>query len=104
MPRISKQELLRLQKTIGPDEAIGEKLGISRQAVHKMRQKYGIPSRWVNCHKRDAAIKSAYKRGTPVNALAEKYGISAVNVYRILKGSIVLKRQHAINASKNRKD
>jgi biotin operon repressor len=43
MARISKSELIRLQKTLITDKAISEKFGISRQAVHQLRVKYGIP-------------------------------------------------------------
>ena len=45
MPRIakiSKAELIRLQKKLHTDEAIGKKFGITRQAVHWNRKKYGI--------------------------------------------------------------
>lgn len=39
MSKISKQELIKLQITLVTDEAIGEKFGITRQAVHQMRKK-----------------------------------------------------------------
>ena len=42
MPRISKEELLKLQKTLKTDTLIGQKYGIARQAVHQIRQLYGI--------------------------------------------------------------
>jgi len=37
MSKITKQELIKLQKSLVTDEAIGEKFGITRQAIHQMR-------------------------------------------------------------------
>jgi hypothetical protein len=43
MAKISKDQLVKLQKKYITDHAIGKLFGISRQAVHQLRNKYGIP-------------------------------------------------------------
>ena len=43
MARVTKAQLIKLQKQLKVDEAIGAKFGITRQAIHQLRQKYGIP-------------------------------------------------------------
>jgi hypothetical protein len=43
MPRFSKRELLQLQRTLKNDVAIGNKFGITHQAVQQIRKLYGIP-------------------------------------------------------------
>ena len=42
MPRISKAELIELQKSVRTDVAIGRKLGCTRQNVQLLRKSYGI--------------------------------------------------------------
>ena len=44
MARISKEQLIKLQKKFRTDARIGEQFGITRQAVHQLRKKYGIGS------------------------------------------------------------
>ena len=43
MVRISKAELIELQKKLGTDRAIGRKFNITRQAIKQIRKKYDIP-------------------------------------------------------------
>ncbi len=63
MARISKEQLEKLQKNYKTDEAIGPIPGISRQAVHWLRTRYGIaPVR--DKHKvRDNEILRYYREG-----------------------------------------
>jgi hypothetical protein len=75
MARISKTELIKLQKQLGTDEAIGKKFKITRQAVHQLRKKYGIDSSYADNPERNAS-------GT---ALAKKFELSISQTYRILK-------------------
>jgi hypothetical protein len=42
MPKITKQELIKLQKALATDEAIGKKFGITRQAVLQLLQSRSI--------------------------------------------------------------
>ena len=85
MAHFTKTELIKLQKQLGTDEAIGEKFGITRQAVHQMRRKYGIESRYADNPERNAKIIAAYKKGTSGTTLARKYDLSISQAYRIIK-------------------
>ena len=84
-PRISKAELITLQKTLKTDKAIGAKFSITPQAVYYIRKKYGIPSRLPDNTKRNAKIVALYKRGMTKNAIAGAIGGTASLVYRLLK-------------------
>lgn len=84
MPRISKTELIKLQKSLKVDEAIGKKFGITRQAVHQIRKKYGIPSNLAKNDERNAKILAHYKRGTSGTDIAKKVGLSISQTYRVI--------------------
>lgn len=84
MAKISKQELIKLQKTLITDEAIGEKFGITRQAIHQARKKFGIESRYIKNPKRNAGIVAAFKKGTSGTDLAKKFELSVSQTYRII--------------------
>jgi Mor family transcriptional regulator len=86
MAHFTKTELIKLQKQLKTDEAIGKKFGITRQAVHQMRQKYGVASRIAKNPERNATITAAYKKGTPGTALAKKFRLSVAQTYRIING------------------
>lgn len=85
MARISKSELIKLQKQLGTDEAIGKRFKITRQAVHQLRKKYGIESSYADNPERNAKIVAAYKKGASGTALAKKFDLSISQTYRILK-------------------
>jgi Mor family transcriptional regulator len=85
MAHFSKSELIKLQKQLGTDQAIGEKFGITRQAVHQMRKKYGIDSNYADNPERNAKIIAAYKKGASGTVLAKKFDLSISQTYRILK-------------------
>jgi Mor family transcriptional regulator len=84
MPKISKQELIELQKSLVTDEAIGKKFGVKRQAIHQMRKKYGIKSSLADNPERNAKIIAAYKKGAFGPALAKKFELSISQTYRII--------------------
>lgn len=84
-PRISKAELITLQKTLKTDKAIGAKFSITPQAVYYIRKKYGIPSRLPDNTKRNAKIVALYKRGMTKNAIAGAIGGTASLVYEVIK-------------------
>ncbi|MDR2728900.1 MAG: hypothetical protein LBB56_07185, partial [Chitinispirillales bacterium] len=70
---------------------IGELFGITRQAVHQMRKKYGIDSSIIDNPQRNANIVKAYDTGTSGTALAKKFDLSISQTYRIIneaKGKI----------------
>jgi len=93
MPRLSKVELIRLQKKLITDEAIGKKFGVTRQAIHQLRKKYGIKSNYFKNPERNKKIITLYRKGSPGTALAKKIGISVSQVYRIINDAGAKKRK-----------
>ena len=91
MAKITKAQLVKLQKKHKTDAAIGELFGITRQAVHQMRKKYGIDSSIINNPQRNAEIVEAYDSGESGTSLAKKFELSVSQTYRIIneaKGKI----------------
>ena len=93
MPRISKTELIRLQKKLVTDAAIGAKFGITRSAVHQQRKKYGIESSLADNPKRNIKILAAYKKGSTGTVIAKKFDLSISQAYRILNEGGALKKK-----------
>ncbi|MCU0609311.1 MAG: helix-turn-helix domain-containing protein [Chitinispirillaceae bacterium] len=86
MARISKGQLEKLRKKYATDEAIGSLYGISRQAVHQLRVRYGFPPIDSNFTKRNEEIVRLYRDGISGNRLAKKYRLSRTQTYRIIRG------------------
>ena len=84
MARISKSELIGLQKKLKTDQAIGKKYHITRQAIHQLRKKYGIDSRYAKNPQRNASVVALYKKGTTGTVIAKKMGLSVSQTYRII--------------------
>ncbi len=84
MARISKVELIRLQKKLKTDEAIGIKLGVTRQAVQQRRKKFGIGSSWGLNPERNKKILAMYKTGKTGTEISRKLGLSPSQVYRLI--------------------
>ena len=84
MATVSKNDLIKLQKTLGTDAEIGKKFGITRQAIHQLRKKYGIESRYAKNPERNEKILALYEKGTSGTAIAEKLGLSISQAYRII--------------------
>ena len=93
MARIGKQELIKLQKKVRRDQAIGDMFGITRQAVHQLRKKYGIKSVTAENPGRNKEIRGLYKGGKTVAAIAKKTGLSISYTYRIISGSKAKKKK-----------
>ena len=87
MAKISKQDLVKLQKTLKTDANIGAKFGITRQAVHQLRKKYGIDSRTASNPVRNKKILSLRKSGKGVDTIARQFELSLPQTYRIIKES-----------------
>ncbi|MBD3242408.1 MAG: histone [Chitinivibrionales bacterium] len=87
MAKLSKEKLIKLQKRLKRDAAIGAEVGITRQAVHQLRKKYGIPSVIENNPQRDKEIIKQYKQGTPVADIAKAHDLSISYTYRIISES-----------------
>jgi hypothetical protein len=84
MARISKGQLEKLQKKYKTDEAIGKLFGISRQAVHQLRTRYGITPVQDKHEDRDSEILRQYERGLSGIKLARKFKLSNSQAYRII--------------------
>ena len=84
MAKISKSELIRLQKTLKTDAAIGAKFGITRQAIHQLRKKFGIDSSRAENDARNAKILQMYKTGKSGIDIAKKLDLSISQAYRII--------------------
>ena len=87
MVTINKVKLVHLQKQLGTDEAIGSKLGVTRQAVQQMRKRFGIESRWASNPQRNKKIRTMSKAGKSGAEIARKFGLSKSRVYRVIEMS-----------------
>lgn len=85
MAKISKAELIKLQKKLKTDARIGEEFGITRQAVHQLRKKYGIDSSIAGNKERNNELVQQREAGKSVESLAKKYDLSIPQTYRIIK-------------------
>ncbi|MBN1129476.1 MAG: hypothetical protein JXA71_10845 [Chitinispirillaceae bacterium] len=85
MARISKQELIKLQKVLKTDAKIGAKFGITRQAVHQLRKKYAVDSRTASNPLRNKKISALRKAGKKVETIARQFQLSLPQTYRIIK-------------------
>ena len=86
MARIGKNQLEKLQKKYKTDEAIGKLYGISRQAVHQLRVKYGIAPIDEKNRGRDEEILRLFKSGVAGTKIARKFRLSVSQTYRIING------------------
>ena len=84
MASISKTELSKLQKTLKTDALIGKKFGISRQAVHQLRQKYGIDYVKTKNKERNDKILALANKGVACTKIAKETKVSISQVYRIV--------------------
>jgi DNA invertase Pin-like site-specific DNA recombinase len=84
MARISKGQLEKLQKKYKTDEAIGTLYGISRQAVHQLRDKYGIAPVSDKHRERNEEVRRLYGQGTSGIKCAKKTRLSISQTYRII--------------------
>ena len=85
MARTSKRDLVRLQKRFHTDALIGNEFGITRQAVHQLRKKYGIASRTAVNPARNKEMAGLRASGRSVDAISKKFKLSIPQTYRILK-------------------
>ncbi len=99
MAKITKAQLIKLQKKLKTDAAIGEQFGITRQAVHQLRKKYGVESSIANNPERNAEIVELYESGTSGTALAKKFDLSVSQTYRIINEASGKMKKKAPKAS-----
>ena len=92
MARISKQQMIALQRILKTDARIGKKYGITRQAVHQLRKKYGIESRTAVNPLRNRKIAALRRSGKGIAAIAKRFDLSIPQTYRILKDTASKKK------------
>ena len=100
MARISKSELIKLQKQLVTDEAIGKKFKVTRQAIHQLRKKYGIPSSLVGNPERNEKVVALYKKGASGTDIAKKFDMSVSQAYRIINDAGALRKKVAAKPAK----
>jgi DNA invertase Pin-like site-specific DNA recombinase len=100
MALVSKTELIKLQKQLGTDDAIGKKFKVTRQAIHQLRKKYGIPSSYAGNPERNGKIISLYKKGSSGTDIAKKLDLSVSQVYRIINNAGALNKKTAKKPAK----
>ncbi len=83
MPKISKEELIELQKSLITDIAIARHLGIRHPAVQYARKVHKIPSRYSGNSDRNKEIVALYSNGLTAPDIAGRFGLSACMVYQI---------------------
>ncbi len=93
MARISRDQFLRLRQRYRTDKAIAQLFGISRQAVYKMRVKYGIEPVQNRHARRNAEMAHLYQLGMSGERIARRFRLSTVHVYRILRNEGVHTRR-----------
>ena len=91
MARIGKNQLIQLQKKYKTDEAIAKLYGMTRQGIHRLRKKYGIPFVDDKHKERNRTICKSHKEGMSVIKLSKKFNISVTQTYRIVKGDFTSK-------------
>lgn len=84
MAKVNKEQLIKLQKTLQTDAAIGAKYGITRQAIHQLRIKYGVKSIRDKNVERNEKIRAMYKKGKTGMAIAKEMDMSTSQIFRIL--------------------
>ncbi len=97
MARIGKNQLLKLQKKYRTDDAIGKLYGITRQAVHQLRVKYGIEPVPDKNKERDEEIARLYKQGVSGTKIARRFKLSVSQTYRIINAAsgVSIRARHA---------
>ncbi|GBU21109.1 hypothetical protein R80B4_00998 [Fibrobacteres bacterium R8-0-B4] len=87
VPKVTKGQLCKLQKTLKTDERIGQELNMSRQAVHQLRKRLGVAAASTEKPERDAEIAEAYIAGETGIAIAKRFGMSISQTYRIINSA-----------------
>lgn len=85
MDRVGKNQLVKLQKKFKTDNAVAKLYGMSRQAVHRLRNKYEIPTVDDKHIARNTEIVKSHQTGVSVLKLAKKFKLSVTQTYRIVK-------------------
>lgn len=81
----TKAKLQQLQKQYGADSNIAEAMGVSSRTVLNWRRQRGVPSIYFKNEIRNIDIKKKNAKGWSVQRICRKFGLSASQVYRILR-------------------
>ncbi len=100
MAKISKSQLEKLQKKYKTDDAIGKLFGVTRQAIHQLRTKYGIPPVADKNKDRNQEIIQLYTEGMAGTQIARKHKISISQAYRIINEQMQIETAAPKNGSK----
>jgi DNA invertase Pin-like site-specific DNA recombinase len=84
MAVVNKTELIKLQKSLGTDDAIAKKLKVTRQRIQQLRKLYGIDSRYAKNPKRNKQMLSLFRTGNSATEIARKFSLSVSQVYRLI--------------------
>ena len=84
MSKITKEQIIKLQRKLKTDAAIGDVFGVSRQAIHQLRLKYGITALEERNKERNLEMIKLYKNGISGTKLSQKVDLSISQTYRIL--------------------
>lgn len=87
--RISRDQFVRLQKRYHTDQAIARLFGITRQAVHQLRNRYALDPVMDRHRRRNDDIARLYREGLSGERIARRYRISVSQVFRILRAASV---------------
>lgn len=85
MARISKNQLLKLRRKYRTDESIARLYGLSRQAIHQLRKRYGIPKAPDDRMERNHLILEMWHSGVSKRKIAAKTGLSPSQICRIVR-------------------
>lgn len=82
LKNVGKVAMKDLQRVFFTDAEIAKQLGVTRQAIQKLRKNLGIPA---HKEKRDKRIIRDKKRGLDVVELSGDHKLSVSQIYRILR-------------------
>lgn len=84
MLRIGKEQLQKLQDKYHTDQAIANIYGVNRQAIYKLRKKFGIESDKKRNKNRDMQIRHLFYGGQKAEKLAVRFNLSVSRIYEIV--------------------
>jgi len=88
MATLTKNDILAMRKKgYLTDSAIASQAGITRQAIHQLRKKYGLAKVKDRLKDRDREILAMYNSGCLADEIAKARDISISQVYRIISRS-----------------
>lgn len=84
MASMSREQLLQLQKKYGSDQSIATRVGVTRQAIYKLRKQYEISAIQDHHDRRNREIVHLHEAGIAPMKLAVRFKLSLTQIYRII--------------------